>query len=114
MHARGERFGRIAFTHRQAVLDHRRAGIERGRHEVHRRTVRAIAVVEHAAMRAEPGIQRQQRRMEVQHALREWRQELGAQDSHEAGEHDQVRRFCADELGERRVVGVALGAPNDR
>ena len=67
-------------------------------------------LVEHALVRVEARVFRQQRRMDVEHSPREARDELRREDAHEAGEHDEIRRVLRELGRERLVVNGALGA----
>jgi hypothetical protein len=90
VHALRERFCRIAVPDYEPVLNHGRACVEVRGDEVHRGSVSVFAGLEHAAVRVEPGIRWQQRRMNVQDAAGERVDESRAEYSHEAGKHDDV------------------------
>jgi hypothetical protein len=60
--------------------------------KLHRAAVNAHAIGQRAPMRVQSGIQRQQRRVDIDHAAVLAANEFGAEHAHEAGEHDEVRR----------------------
>ena len=47
--------------------------------------------------------------MDVEHAPEKAVDELVAQDAHESSQHDQAGLVALDEVGERRVVRIAIG-----
>ena len=84
-----------------------RAVVEFGGDEMHRRAVLGHAGGQRLGMRGQAGKQRQQRRVDIQHAAGVVLDERRRQDAHEAGQHDQVGRVAVD-FGLQ--YGVELGA----
>ena len=66
LHSRGEGRFIIARVDLDTRLQHRRASIEIGRHEVNRGSVQGIPGFEGATMRMQAFISRQQRRMNIE------------------------------------------------
>ena len=77
--------------------------------EVHGGAGDAHAVLERLPLRVEAGKRRQQRRMDVEDAVRKRVEQRRADEAHEAGETDELDAARAQQLGQRAIVGVAIG-----
>src|SRR5437762_2126286 len=105
---RQRRFG-IVGQDRHDRLGNDRPVVELGGDEVHCHASELAARGDCAAMRVKPRERWQQRRVHVDDAAFEAAHEFARQDSHEAGEHDEVRLIRLHFSGERRIKFGALG-----
>ena len=76
---------------------------------MHGRARDSHAVFERLPLRLESGKCGQQRRVDIQNPVREGLDQRGAHQTHVARQADQIDGSCAEQSGERLVVGVAVG-----
>lgn len=106
-----ERLDGVLGPHGQPVLQHGGAGVEFRCDHVHRGAVPAVAGLEHSAVRVKTRVAREQGRVNVEDAALAALDERGAQDAHEAREHEQVRPVRRQDRREFLVVlGPVLAA----
>ena len=86
---RREGLGGIVLQHRHRLLKHDRAGIEVLVHKMNSGAALGGAVVQGLLLRVQAGIFRQQRRVNVEDAIRKRVDEHRAQQAHEPGEADE-------------------------
>ena len=101
-HARGQRVLGVVGQHRHDRLRDDRPVVEVGGDEVHRRAGHLAAGLDRAPVRVQAGERRQQRRMDVDEAALETRDEGRREDAHEAGQRDQVGREARRSLRRAR------------
>ena len=95
--------------HKRTPAPNDRAMVERRGDEVDGAPVDPHSVSQCAAMRIEPWVRRQQRRMDIEHLPFVTPDELRSQDAHEAREHDEVGLGCVDGLAQCLVERFTLG-----
>jgi len=83
--------------------------IELGSHEMHGRAVFRHARLERLAVRRHAREQRQQRRVDIEHAPCVMFHEGRREDAHETGQHDQVGGKAVDHGLQRRIELFAAG-----
>ena len=106
---RRQRLDRVIVEHRHGGLQDDRTVVELGCHQMHGRARDAHAVFERLPLRVESGKRRQQRRMDIQDAVREGLEQRSAHQTHEAGQADQIDGSVRGADRRARVVGVAVG-----
>ena len=85
-------------------------GIQVFVHEMHRAAADLHAVLQRLVLRVEPRKGRQQRRMDVQNALRKLAHEMRAEQAHEAGQAHQVDVVLAQFRDQQAIVDFAIEA----
>ena len=104
-----QRLDGVAVEHRHGGLQHDRPVVELGVHDVHRRAGHTDAMLERLTLRVEAGKRGQQRRMDVEDAVRKRAKKRIADETHEAGEADELDASPLQKVRQRAVVGVAVG-----
>ena len=88
--ARRQRLDRVVVEHRNRRLQDDRPAVELGGHQMHGRAGHPDAVLERLTLRVEAGKRGQQRRVDVEDAVRKRVEQRRADQPHEAGEADQL------------------------
>lgn len=107
--ARRQRIRRIAGAHLDGGLQHDRAVVQFGGHEMDRCAVHLDAHGQCLLVRMQPGKAGQQRRMDIEQASCVALHEARRQDAHETRQHHQIRREAVDGRGQGGVEAVAVG-----
>ena len=102
-----QRLRRVILKDRNRLLDDDRPGVRARIDEVHGDARHLAAVVQRLRPAVDARKRGQQRRMNVQHPVRERRQQLRFHDAHEAGEGDRIDARVLQEL-DALVFGDAL------
>ena len=107
---RRQRLHGVVVEHRNSGLHHDRSTVQLGCDEMHGRAADPHAVVERLALRVEAGKRRQQRRMNVEHALRKRRAaSAGPTSRMKPARQTRSTSRALQDVGHRAIVGVAVG-----
>ncbi len=104
-----QRLHRVGIEHRHGGLKHDWAAIELRRHQMHGRAAHAHAVLQRLPLRVEPRKRGQQRRVNVEDAIRERLEQRRADAPHETGETDEADIAIVQEPDDHAIVIVASG-----
>ena len=99
----------VVIENRNGGLQHNRTIVEAGRHEMYRGAGHPDAVIECLTLRLEAGERRQQRRMNVEDAIRKRLEQLRAKSPHIPGKANQTDAARAKDLDDGAIVRVAIG-----
>ena len=105
---RRERLRRVIVLDRHHRLQNNRPGIETLVHEMHRAARKFRAVFERLPLRFESRKRRQQRRMNVQDAVRKRANEIWRKQSHVPGQADELNAFLFERRNDLPVVHLAF------
>ena len=107
-HALLKRLFSIVFQHRHHRLRHDRTVIQRGGDEMYGRSMHLDSGRQRLPMRCHAWKTRQQRRMDIEHASSIMLDACCRQNTHESGQHNQIRRKTINHGAQRSVELFAI------
>ena len=103
-----ELVGGLSGIHSQPALQNAWTTVEFFGHKVHCAAVPFFPCVEHSLVRVQPGVCRQQGRVDVQYLSFVMLYKPGAQDAHESSEHDKVWLVSVENAGNRAIERLSV------